>query len=247
MPMPMMRPLLLALCLVPAACTKSKETPNGPADDGKAAEEKDEPLVRTSASPPQEPAADDGAAAPPVAVAQIGEPAPSFALKDVQGHEHTLSEHAGKIVVLEWFNPNCPFVEHAHSQGPLKEMAAAETSKGVVWLSINSGAPGKQGYGVQANALGIEKYGMTNPVLLDEDGTVGHAYGAEKTPHMFVIDPEGTLVYRGAIDNAPIGEVDGGGEEINYVLAALQDLRSGNPVRTPQTAPYGCTVKYDKG
>ncbi|MCB9714003.1 MAG: thioredoxin family protein [Myxococcales bacterium] len=248
----MTRPLLLSLCLVlPVACDKSKEAADSSAPvtkkDPQAVPEVDVKGMGGSAEIKAPPADDHGAAAPPAATAELGKPAPDFTLSDVDGKSHSLSQHAGKLVVLEWFNPECPFVKYAHGEGPLVKMAADEMAKGVVWLSINSGAPGKQGHGVEANKAGISGYGMTNPVLLDEDGSVGHMYGAEKTPHVFIVDAEGTLVYRGALDNAPIGEVDGGGERLDYVTTALDELRAGKPVSTPETKPYGCTVKYAKG
>jgi len=179
--------------------------------------------------------------------AKVGAPAPEFSLKDIDGKEHSLSALRGKVVVLEWFNPGCPFVNHAHTEGSLKAMAKEEIAKGVVWLAINSGAAGKQGHGADANRTGAEKFGMPHPILIDESGQVGHLYGAEKTPHMMLIDAEGILRYRGAIDNAPFGEVDGGGTKINYLAQALADLRGNKPVSTTETRAYGCTVKYGKG
>lgn len=242
----MTRPvLLLAACLLLPSCDKAPAVSEGAT-----------PPTKTQADAPDPAPAEDGAKAPaaaaeqaepPAATAVVGKPAPDFTLTDVAGKTHTLSEHAGKTVVLEWFNPQCPFVKYSHTEGPLATMAKEQLAKDVVWLSVNSGAPGKQGHGVEANTAGIEQFGMVNPVLLDEDGAVGHAYGALKTPHVFVVDPKGTLVYAGAIDNAPIGEVDGGGETIGYVANALEDLRAGNAVTVAETAPYGCTVKYAKG
>jgi peroxiredoxin len=171
-------------------------------------------------------------------------PAPDFTLSDVDGKAVTLSQYKGKIVVLEWFNPNCPFVRRNHTLGPLKDMAARVQKQGVVWLSVNSNAKGKEGNGVEANKAGIAKYAMQNPVLLDEDGKVGHAYGANHTPHMFVIDAQGNIAYRGAIDNAPDGDTDLSAPFVNYVDAALADLAAARPVAKPETPAYGCTVKY---
>ncbi len=184
---------------------------------------------------------------PIAAHAELGKPAPDFSLSDVDGKNISLSQLKGKTVVLEWFNPKCPFVKRNHEQGPLKDMAArVEKSSNnlVVWLSINSGAAGKEGAGADATKSGIQKYGMTNSVLLDPDGKVGHAYGASHTPHMFVIDKTGMLVYRGAIDNAPDGDTDLGAPFANYVDAALTDLAAGRAVATPETKAYGCSVKY---
>jgi peroxiredoxin len=176
--------------------------------------------------------------------AELGKPAPDFTLPDVDGKPFTLSQLKGKVVVLEWFNPRCPFVKRNHELGPLKDMAARVQKQGIVWLSINSAAKGKQGNGADTTKFGMAKYGMQNPVLLDEDGKVGHAYGANHTPHMFVIDAKGTLAYRGAIDNAPDGETDLGAPFVNYVDGALADLAAGKPVAKPETQAYGCSVKY---
>ena len=118
--------------------------------------------------------------------AELGKLAPDFSLPDVSGNTVSLSQFKGKTVVLEWFNPKCPFVKRNHELGPLKDMAVREQKEGIVWLSINSGAKGKQGNGVEATKFGITKYAMENPVLLDDDGKVGHAYGASHTPHMYV-------------------------------------------------------------
>lgn len=176
--------------------------------------------------------------------AELGKAAPDFTLNDVDGKSVALASLKGKTVVLEWFNPKCPFVKRNHELGPLKDMAARIEKTGVVWLSINSGAPGKQGNGAEATKFGMNKYKMTNTVLLDEDGKVGHAYGADHTPHMFVIDKNGALVYRGAIDNAPDGDTDLGAPFVNYVDAALADLAAGRAVAKPETHAYGCGVKY---
>lgn len=201
------------------------------------------PATTQTASPTPSNAATSTPAAAP-AHAELGKPAPDFSLNDVDGKTVSLAQFKGKVVVLEWFNPKCPFVKRNHELGPLKDMAARVEKTGVVWLSINSGAPGKQGNGVEATKLGMQKYGMTNTVLLDEDGKVGHAYGAEHTPHMFVIDKSGVLAYRGAIDNAPDGDTDLGAPFTNYVESALADLAAGKPVGKPETAAYGCSVKY---
>ena len=178
--------------------------------------------------------------------AEVGKPAPDFALKDLEGKEVRLSSFKGKTVVLEWFNPGCPFVKAAHTKGSLKDAARRNRAKGVVWLAINSGAAGKQGAGAEANREGVKTFGMENPVLLDEAGTVGKTYGATSTPHMMVIDDKGTLVYRGAIDNSPDGEGESapGGKLVSYVDSALNDLAAGKPVATTETKAYGCGVKY---
>jgi peroxiredoxin len=199
------------------------------------------------------PAAAAAKVAAPLAAAALGKPAPDFTLTDSDGKTHALSALRGKTVVLEWFNPDCPFVRFAHSQGPLKGMSARVARADRVWLSINSSAPDKQGHGVERNQRARREYAMTNPVLLDETGQVGKAYGAIKTPHLFVIDPSGVLVFRGGIDNAPMGEVDAArpraegskeGGRVNYVEAALEDLQKQRPIGLADVPPYGCSIKY---
>ena len=175
--------------------------------------------------------------------AEVGKPAPDFTLNDTDGKPVNLASFKGKTVVLEWFNPDCPFVKHAHGQGALKSMAARHTKKGVVWLAVNSGAQGKQGHGVARNAQAKKEYALDHPVLIDEDGKVGRAYGARTTPHMYVVDAKGMLVYAGAIDNAPLGETDKS-KPINYVENALEALGAGKKVDPAQTKSYGCSVKY---
>ncbi len=175
--------------------------------------------------------------------AQLGQAAPAFTLTDLDGKDVSLSDFAGKTVVLEWFNPDCPFVRYAHGpKGPLWGAAAQHQEQGVVWLAINSGAPGKQGHGVDRNRKARTEYGMTHAILMDEDGAVGRTYGARTTPHLYVIDPAGTLVYRGALDNAPLGNPKGA--PVNYLEEALTDCASGAAVRTADTKAYGCSVKY---
>jgi len=193
------------------------------------------------------------AAAPPpptapskTTTAEVGAPAPDFTLKGVDGAAVHLADLRGKTVVLEWFNPQCPFVNKAHTKGSLKGTAARHLGEGIAWLAIDSAAPGKQGYEPAAIREGATRFAITYPVLRDETGQVGRAYGATNTPHMFVVDKNGTLVYSGAIDNSPDaeGESPQGGTLVNYVDAALEDLTAGRPVRTPRTKAYGCSVKY---
>lgn len=181
-----------------------------------------------------------------VTTAAIGQPAPDFTLPDLDGKQVGLAQFHGKPVVLEWFNPGCPFVRNSHTAGSLKGLAAEEEAQGVAWLAINSGGAGKQGNGAEATRKAQSEYGMQHPVLLDESGSVGHLYGAERTPHMYVINAEGVLVYRGAIDNSPDGEGQSpeGGKLVNYVASALQAVRSGGKVDPAETKPYGCSVKY---
>lgn len=185
------------------------------------------------------------AAAPAVAAA-VGAPAPDFTLQGDDGKTVHLADLRGKTVVLEWFNPDCPFVKASHLKGSLRDAAKRRTAKGVVWLGINSAAPGKQGNAPERVAAGKRSFGLEHPILADESGQVGHLYGATNTPHIFVIDAKGILVYRGAIDNSPDGEGESpeGGKLINYVDAALDDLDASRPVGTKETKAYGCSVKY---
>lgn len=186
------------------------------------------------------------AAAPAGEHAEVGKPAPDFALKDVDGKEVRLSSFKGKTVVIEWFNPGCPFVKAAHSKGSLKDASQRHTKSGVVWLAVNSGGAGKQGAGAEANREAAKNWTMQHPILLDEAGTVGKMYGATNTPHMMVVDSKGVLAYRGAIDNSPDGEGESptGGKLVSYVDSALADLGAGKPVATAETKAYGCGVKY---
>lgn len=184
------------------------------------------------------------AVTPGTTPAALGAPAPDFTLSAVDGSTHTLSQHRGKTVVLEWFNPGCPFVQHAHGAGgTLDGLAARKTAEGVVWLAINSNAPGKQGHGVEVNRQAARDWKMNHPVLLDEGGKVGRAYGAVTTPQLYVIDPAGALVYRGALDNHPLGNAEGQAP-VSFVEDALADVAAGRPVRLAETKPYGCSVKY---
>jgi peroxiredoxin len=201
--------------------------------------------VAASVQSAPSPAATTPAAAAPER-AEVGKPAPDFALADLDGNEVKLSAFKGKTVVLEWFNPHCPFVRAAHTKGSLTSTPKNDIAKGVVWLAINSGAPGRQGHGVETNREGKKTYGIEYPILMDETGAVGKKYGATNTPHMFVIDQAGTLVYGGAIDNSPDGEGESapGGKLVNYVDAALADVAAGRAVATASTKAYGCSVKY---
>jgi peroxiredoxin len=193
--------------------------------------------------PAEQPGASAAAVGAPAPAAQVGSKAPDFTLTDLDGKSVRLADFAGRTVVLEWFNPDCPFVRFAHGEtGPLRTQPARHNASGVVWLAINSGAPGKEGTGLDRNRKAVQDYAMGYPVLLDESGTTGRAYGAKSTPHMFVVDPQGTLVYAGGLDNRPLG--NGDGEATNHVDAALSDLAAGRPVATSSTKSYGCSVKY---
>ncbi len=168
------------------------------------------------------------------------EPAPAFTLTDTNGQTHSLSDFHGKHVVLEWINPECPFVKKFYNAGKMQELQAKYTDEGVVWLLIDSSAPGKQG-DLSADEWNskMEEQGIkATALLLDDDGTVGRAYGAKTTPHMYVINPDGKLIYQGAIDDQPTP--DSASLEIahNYVAQVL------DANLLEQTKPYGCSVKY---
>lgn len=182
-----------------------------------------------------------------VGKAEVGKAAPDFELKDLDGKSVKLSSFRGKTVVLEWFNPDCPYVRMSHTKGSLKASANSWNAKdSVVWLAINSGAPGKQGHGAETNKAGVARFGLQYPVLADESGAAGKAYGATNTPHLYVIDKQGVLVYAGAIDNSPDGEGQSptDGTLINYAVAAVEAVEAGREVTVKQTEAYGCSVKY---
>ena len=182
-----------------------------------------------------------------LSAATVGEPAPSFTLTDLAGKSHQLADFKGKTVVLEWTNPECPFVvKHYESSGNLPATQKAATAEGVVWLQINSAAAGKQGdYDVAALQAWLAKnQAAATAYLRDRDGKVGKAYGAKTTPHLYVINPEGVLVYQGAIDSNRSTDAKDIADAENYVKSALAALKAGKPVATPSTQPYGCGVKY---
>ena len=185
-------------------------------------------------------------AAPALAAPQLGRAAPDFALTDANGRNHKLSDYRGKTVVLEWNNPGCPFVRKHYDSGNMQRTQAAAKAAGAVWLTINSGAPGKQGHmsGAEANAFVARTKAQPTAYLLDFKGVVGRGYDAKTTPHMYVIDARGTLVYAGGIDDKPASDAaDVPGARI-HVTAALAELKAGKPVSMASTRPYGCTVKY---
>ncbi len=178
----------------------------------------------------------------------VGQAAPDFKLKDVTGAERSLSEFKGKFVVLEWFNHDCPFVVKHYQSGNMQALQKSYTQKDVVWLSINSSAEGKEGnYPAAEHAQMMEsKGGVPTAILLDPDGIVGKLYAAKTTPHMYVINPEGNLIYQGAIDDKSSFDVADVAVAKNYVKAALDEAMAGNPVSEPSTKSYGCSVKYAK-
>lgn len=186
------------------------------------------------------------AAVPACAEPEVGQPAPDFTLTGVDGQTHSLAQHKGKFVVLEWVNHGCPFVVKHYDSGNMPNLQKNYVDKGVVWLSICSSAPGKQGHhsAQEWEKLLAEKNSSAIATLLDEDGKVGKAYGAKTTPHMFVVNPEGTLVYKGAIDSIPSAEQADVQKAKNHVAAALDEAMAGQPVTESSTKPYGCSVKY---
>jgi peroxiredoxin len=180
------------------------------------------------------------------ATATVGQTAPNFTLQGADGKQHSLTDYAGKFVVLEWTNPNCPFVHKFYDGGAMQALQKTETGKGVVWLRVNSSAPGHDGYQTAADAAAWEKeHNVASTLtLLDPNGTVGHSYGARTTPHMFVIDAKGKLIYAGGIDNKPSPNPEDIATATNYVSTALDEAMAGKRVTTPTARPYGCSVKY---
>ncbi len=178
--------------------------------------------------------------------AVIGESAPDFTLPDSDGKNHTLSDYAGKVVVLEWLNHGCPFVQKHYNSDNMQKLQRMANEKGIIWFSVISSAPGKQGYctAEQANEITREKNAAPAAVLLDPEGTVGKMYGAKTTPHMFIIDREGRLVYNGAIDDNRSTSLDDVAKAKNYVRMALDELLAGKDVSVNTSQPYGCSVKY---
>jgi hypothetical protein len=185
-------------------------------------------------------------AAPALAKVSVGEPAPDFSLSDSSGRMQTLSQYKGKTVVLEWNNPDCPFVGKHYGSGNMQKQQADATAAGVVWLTINSSATGKQGDidGGGANAYVAKVGGKQTAYLLDPAGTAGHLYGARTTPHMYIIDPQGILRYMGGIDSIRSTDRDDIAKATQYVPQALAELKAGKPVSVPTSQPYGCSVKY---
>ena len=176
----------------------------------------------------------------------IGSPAPALTLTDTKGKRHNLADYKGKHVVLEWVNLGCPFVKKHYESGNMQATQKKAVDKGVVWLSVCSSAEGKQGHMDAAdwNEEIAERKLSSTAVLIDESGEVGRAYGAKTTPHMYIINPQGVLIYKGAIDDKPSTSKDTIPGARNYVLAALDESLAGKPVSTASTTSYGCSVKY---
>ena len=183
------------------------------------------------------------------AAPQVGQAAPDFTLTDHHGNRHSLADYKGKTVVIEWVNPECPIVQkHYNKSGNIPAIQQAATTEGVVWLQINSGHSGSEG---DYDSAQIDAWMKTNQVastayLRDPDGKVGRLYDARTTPHLFIVNAEGSLVYAGGIDDIRSGDAADIAKAKNYVKAALADLKAGQPVGTPTSKPYGCGVKYGK-
>lgn len=190
--------------------------------------------------------ASDASAAAPAATAAVDKAAPAFKLVDSSGKTRSLADFAGKTVVLEWTNHECPFVKKHYGSGNMQKQQRDATAEGVVWLSINSSAPGKQGHvdGATAESIRRQARAAQTAYLLDPEGTVGHAYGAKTTPHMYVIDPKGVLRYAGGIDSIPSADTADIAKATQYVPQTLAELAAGKPVSVKVSRPYGCSVKY---
>ncbi|MGH7243905.1 MAG: thioredoxin family protein [Phycisphaerales bacterium] len=174
--------------------------------------------------------------------AKVGSIAPAFTLTDIDGKTVNLSDFTGKVVVIQWFNPGCPFVKKHYENGAntFNDLNKKYGSQGVVFVAINSGAAGKEGAGKDANASARKDWKIEYPILLDESGKVGKLYGAKHTPEMYIVNKDGTLAYHGAIDDEPGKNVG----KTNYVAKALDEILAGKKVTTTETKPYGCNVKY---
>ena len=180
------------------------------------------------------------------AAATVGQPAPDFALKDTSGKTVRLSDFKGKHVVLEWTNPGCPFVKKHYDSGNMPATQKDATAKGVVWLSINSTEKASRDY-LEPGALmawKTERKSAPTAVLMDEEGTVGRSYGARTTPHLYIVNPQGQLIYAGGIDSIPSARVSDIEKATNYVKVGLAEALAGKPLSAATTQPYGCSIKY---
>lgn len=213
--------LAVALALV-AACAVRK-----PKDDAE----------HVSAAPAAEA---EAPARPP----RVGEEAPDFVLTDLEGHGVRLAEFRGRIVVLEWFDPNCVFVETGHTGGELARLTRELASEGVVWLAINSTGPGKPSSSPERNRRFAQEHELSAKILLDPTGRVGRSFGATLSPEVFVIDENGALAYRGPADDAPFGKVKGGGAPTVYVEQVIDALREHRAPERVRAKVYGCAIKY---
>jgi peroxiredoxin len=178
--------------------------------------------------------------------AKVNAPAPDFTATDSHGQAHSLDQYRGKFVVLEWHNQGCPFTRKHYVSGNMQELQKEWTDKGVVWFTVISSAPGAQGYvtSSQENDYLAKMHAVPTAALLDPDGKLGRLYDAKTTPDMYIIDPNGKLIYSGAIDNRPTPDVDDVKGADNYVSDALTAAMAGKPIAQPYTRAYGCSVKY---
>ncbi|MEA3206362.1 MAG: hypothetical protein QOG92_2061 [Verrucomicrobiota bacterium] len=181
-----------------------------------------------------------------LAETEVGKTAPNFSLPDTNGKIHSLADLKGKYVVLEWYQPDCPFVRKHYRSGNMQALQKEYTAKGVTWLSIDSSAPGEEGNypASKLNEISAQDSAARTALLLDPSGEVGRLYGAKTTPDMYVIDPSGILVYKGAIDNKRSTDLADVKTATNYVKVALEAVMAGKTVATTATQPYGCSVKY---
>ncbi|MET0984445.1 MAG: redoxin domain-containing protein [Steroidobacteraceae bacterium] len=186
------------------------------------------------------------AAATAWASPEIGAPAPTFSATDAKGKPVDLASFKGKTVVLEWTNHECPFVKKHYESGNMPELQKEAVDQGVVWLQVISSAPGQQGYvdGPTALKLNSDRSAAPSEVLLDPEGKVGKLYGAQTTPHIFIIDAKGQLVYKGGIDSIASNKKEDIAKAENYVSTSLAAIASGKKIANPSTKPYGCSVKY---
>ena len=177
---------------------------------------------------------------------RVGQPAPDFTGVDSNGNQHTLSQYSGKTVVLEWTNHDCPYVKKHYNSGNMQALQKQATADGVVWLSVISSKPGKQGpvSGAKSNELTQSRNAAPTAVILDETSAIGELYGAKTTPHMYIVDKSGQLVYMGGIDSIPSSNEADIASAKNYVRVALDSIAAGKAIEESVTRPYGCSVKY---
>ncbi|MFN0241519.1 MAG: redoxin domain-containing protein [Planctomycetota bacterium] len=242
-----MKPILrLAILALAGACT-TPPTPLTSTSRGVLPASATQAARSTTAAAPRALASEAAEGAPSVPFESrpvaLGQPAPDFTLKDTAGREVELASFQGKIVVLEWYSTTCPYSVFAHDQGPLRDLPDEVGRKGGVWLSISSKLPNERGGTAQEQEEFARRYGLRAPLLVDAEQTVARAYEAKTTPHLFVINAKGVLVYRGALDNAPLGRVKDGELRTNYIHEALNELRSGVALTRNESEPYGCAIK----
>lgn len=180
------------------------------------------------------------------AAAKVGEPAPAFTLPGSDGKSHSLADYKGKLVVLEWTNDHCPFVVKHYGSGNMQALQKEAKASGVTWLTMISSAPGKHGHvnAQRANELTSERGAAPAQVLFDESGNVGRSYEAKTTPHMYLIDKDGKLIYAGGIDSIPSTDAADVPKATPYVKVAMSEALAGKAISNPSTKPYGCAVKY---